>query len=238
MTRRILIVQLADIGDLILSTPALAALREADPDAHIALLTTAHAAPILPDRLVDDVIVFDKHTFDHPKALLKPGNLRRALALAAQLRRGRYETTIFFHHFSTRFGALKFAALAWSARSLNRIGLDNGKGTFLTDRLPDPGFGAKHQAQYWLDLVGVAGADSTPRRAGVKTDTSPLNPLSTTWRGEVGHSSPQASGETGVRSDTNAPRIAIHAGSGGYSRARRWDAGAFAAVADRLAAEL
>lgn len=169
MTRRILIVQLADIGDLILSTPALAALREADPDAHIALLTTAHAAPILPDHLVDDVIVFDKHTFDHPKALLKPGNLRRALALAAQLRRGRYETTIFFHHFSTRFGALKFAALAWSARSLNRIGLDNGKGTFLTDRLPDPGFGAKHQAQYWLDLVGVAGADNTPRRASVKT---------------------------------------------------------------------
>ncbi len=32
MTGRFLIVQLADIGDLILSTPALAALREAHPD--------------------------------------------------------------------------------------------------------------------------------------------------------------------------------------------------------------
>ena len=38
MAERYLIVQLADIGDLIVSTPALAALREAQPDAHIALL--------------------------------------------------------------------------------------------------------------------------------------------------------------------------------------------------------
>ena len=45
--KRFLVVQLADIGDLVLSTPALAALRETHPDAQIALLTTAHAAPIL-----------------------------------------------------------------------------------------------------------------------------------------------------------------------------------------------
>ena len=128
-SRRFLIVQLADIGDLILSTPALAALREAHPDAHIALLTTAHAAPILPADLADEVIPFDKHTFDSPKALLQPANLREALALAARLRRGRYDTAIFFHHFTTRFGALKFAALAWSADAVNRIGLDNGIGS-------------------------------------------------------------------------------------------------------------
>ncbi len=126
MSRRFLIVQLADIGDLILSTPAIAALREAQPDAWIALLTTAHAAPVLPDGLVDEVIAFDKHTFDSPKALLHPANLRRAIALALRLRRGRYDTTIFLHHFTTRFGSLKFAALAWSADSVNRIGLDNG----------------------------------------------------------------------------------------------------------------
>src|SRR5882757_7936258 len=112
-SRRFLIVQLADIGDLILSTPPLSALREAQPDAHIALLTTAQAAPVLPADLVDELIPFDKHTFDSPKALLKPANLRAALALAARLRRGHYDTAIFFHHFTTRFGALKFAALAW-----------------------------------------------------------------------------------------------------------------------------
>jgi hypothetical protein len=87
--QRILIVQLADIGDFVLSTPALSALREAHPGAHIAVLTTAHAAPILAHtRLVDDVLTFDKHTFDSPAALLRPGNLRRALMLSVRLRKG------------------------------------------------------------------------------------------------------------------------------------------------------
>ncbi len=215
LMRRFLIVQLADIGDLILSTPALAALRAAHPDAHIAVLTTTHAAPVLPPNLADEVIAFDKHSFDQPSSLLRPGKLREALALAGRLRRGHYDTTLFFHHFTTRFGALKFAALAWSAGSARRIGLDNGGGFFLSERLPDGGFGAKHQAQYWLDLVGLAGADSSPRPTQVKIDTG-----------------------AGLRpAPTKTPRVAIHAGSGGYSSARRWDAAKFAQVADRLAAD-
>ncbi len=216
MPRRFLIIQLADIGDLILSTPALAALRDAHPDAHLALLTTAHAAPVLPPGLVDEVIPFEKHTFDRPKALLHPANLRRALALALRLRRGRYDTAIFFHHFTTRFGALKFAALARSADSVNRIGLDNGHAFFLTHKLVDQGFGAQHQAQYWLDLVGIAGANTSPRPAQVKIASA------------VGA---HGGAPTGKR------RIAIHAGSGGYSTARRWDAAKFAAVADQLATD-
>ena len=212
MKHRFLIIQLADIGDLILSTPALSALRDAYPDAHVAVLTTAHAAPVLDGTgLADEIITFDKHTFNSPKALLRPNNLRRAVALAIKLRRGRYDTAIFFHHFTTRFGTLKFAALTWSADAVNRIGLDNGKGFFLTRRLTDEGFGARHQAQYWLDLVGLIGADSTPRAARIAT--APLVDL---------------------HRFTSPLRIAIHAGSGGYSLARRWDAAKFAQVADRL----
>lgn len=219
MTQRFLIVQLADIGDLVLSTPALDALREAHPDAHIALLTTAHAAPIVEGTgLVDEIITFDKHAFDSPPALLKPHNLRKAVALARRLRRGKYDTIIFFHHFTTRFGAHKFAALAASAGSKRRIGLENGNGYFLTERLPDDGFGAQHQAQYWLNLVGRVGASTEPRPAKIA-----IQPNSTLL----------ARRETG-----SPPRIAIHAGSGGYSLARRWEPEKFAAVADTLKHEL
>jgi exopolysaccharide biosynthesis WecB/TagA/CpsF family protein len=221
---RFLIVQLADIGDLVLSTPALAALREAHPDAHIAVLTTAHSAPILENtHLVDETIPFDKHTFDSLKALLKPANLRKALALAWKLRRGRYDVTLFFHHFSTRFGALKFAALALSAGSPRRIGLDNGNGFFLNESLPDGGFGAMHQAQYWLKLAGLVGAE-TAARAAVVGMSPPPTP--STFDGE-GTASNQTSRGRGLK-------IAIHAGSGGYNLARRWDVEKFAQVADAL----
>lgn len=219
--QRILVVQLADLGDLVLSTPALAALRAAHPAAHIALLTTAHSAPLVAEGgLVDEVITFDKHTFDSPEALLKPANLGRALALARRLRAGRYDVTVYFHHFSTRFGALKFAALGWSAGSARRLGLDNGNGFFLTERVLDGGFGARHQAQYWLDLVGRLGADPSPRPAQIA-----VSDADRAWaRAQISEGAP-------------APVIAIHAGSGGYSMARRWEPERFAAVADALAAQ-
>lgn len=212
MPFRILIIQLADIGDLVLSTPALAALREAHPTVHLALLTTAHSAPIIHGTgLVDQVITFDKHTFDSPKALLRPRNMRKALSLAAQLRRGQYDTILFFHHFTTRFGALKFAALGLAAGSPRRIGLQNGNGFFLTESLEDEGFGARHQAEYWLALAAVLGASAQPRPAHVAMEPS---------------------------STPEKRRIAIHAGSGGYSMARRWEPAHFAQVADVLHAEI
>lgn len=223
--KRFLIVQLADIGDLVLSTPALAALREAHPDAHIALLTTAHAAPIVANTgLVDEIITFDKHTFDNAKALLKPRNFRRAVQLALRLRQGGYDTTLVFHHFSTRFGALKFAALAWSAGSRRILGLENGNGFFLTERLPDQGFGARHQAQYWLDLTAMTGAAATPRSAVIA-----ISDEDRAWATRALRS------DTAAAQSSPSPLIAFHAGSGGYSHARRWDADHFAAVADALA---
>ncbi len=203
---RILIVQFADIGDLILSTPALSALREAQPSAHIALLTSAHAAPVVEGLgLVDELITFDRQQFNGSRALLRPRYLRRLLSL-------RFDVVIYFRHFTLRAGTLKFALMG--LRSRRRIGLENGNGWFLTDRIPDAGFGAKHEAQYWLDLVGLLGASSAPRPARVAQGDYALPALA-----------------------AGAKRVVIHAGSGGYSVARRWAPQAFAAVADALHAQ-
>ncbi len=212
MPSRYLIVQLADIGDLIVSTPALAALREANPDAHITLLTTAHSAPIIADiNLVDEIITFDKKQFNGSSAFFQPANLRRVFGL----RRGHYDAVIFFHHFTLKLGTIKFALIALASGAKQRIGVDNGNGWFLTHRLPDAGFGAKHQAQYWLDLVALPGASPRPRSSTIATSTSNLVP---------NHSIQHSALRT----------IVIHPGSGGYSLARRWDAAKFAALSDAL----
>jgi heptosyltransferase-2 len=213
---RLLAVELADIGDLILVTPALAALRETFPAAQIDVLTTAHAAPILNGTgLVDDVILFNKFAFDRPRDLLRPANLREAVRLAKRLRAGHYDAVLIFHHLTTRFGALKYAALALATGAPRRAGLDNGKGWFLTDRVTDLGFGAKHQVEYWLEVAGLIGAVSSDRRLHVGVSEADRQ-----WARQH-----LPDGETFV---------AVHPGSGGYSMARRWEPEKFAAVADAL----
>src|SRR5512135_2556028 len=75
----ILVVKLATIGDLLLATPALRALRETYPQARIDLLVTPASAGLLDDwDVIDHVIVLDKYLFDYPQQLLKnPRNLLR-----------------------------------------------------------------------------------------------------------------------------------------------------------------
>lgn len=81
------------------------------------------------------------------QAHLQPATLRRIL----HLRTGHYDAAIFFHHFTLKLGTIKFALMAFASGAKQRIGLDNGNGRFLNYHLKDEGFGAKHQAQYWLD---------------------------------------------------------------------------------------
>jgi exopolysaccharide biosynthesis WecB/TagA/CpsF family protein len=207
MTERILLVQMADIGDLILSTPAIAALREARPDAHITLLTSKHSAAILEDGLVDELLHFDKKGFNGTLSLLNFRNLHRIWSL----RDGNYDTIVFFHHFTLLLGTLKFWLMAKASKAKKILGLQNGNGWFLTDSVVDTGFGAKHEAEYWLELVSLLGADKAPRRSRISFDSGVL-PISV---------------KRGIR-------VVIHAGGGGYSLARRWDTEQFAEIADAL----
>lgn len=204
MAERILLVQLADIGDLILTTPAIAALREARPDDHLTLLTSAHAAAIIPETLVDEIITIDRAQLNSSRAFFMPANLRRIAGI------GQHDVVVFFHHFTLKLGTLKFWLIARLVRAKRCIGLQNGNGWFLTESLLDGGFGERHQAQYWLDLAGLLGADTAPHAAQVNTQSFVgLNPL-------------------------DGLTVIIHPGSGGYSLARRWEPDKFAAVADAL----
>ena len=209
MSHRFLLVQLADIGDLILTTPAIASLRESHPDAHLTLLTSSHSAVILPDDLVDEVITFDKQTTVSSWSLFLPANFNRIM----QLRQGQYDTVIFFHHFTLKLGVLKFRLIAFASGAKRRVGLDNGNAGFLTHRVQDEGFGGKHQAQYWLDLVGLVDADTSPRPLQVQAESDVSDLIDT---------------------ESVSPRVVLHAGSGGYSSARRWSTEKFAQVADEL----
>jgi lipopolysaccharide heptosyltransferase II len=221
--KRILAVKLADIGDLILITPALRALRERYPAAILDVLTTPGSAAALQGLpTVDHVILLDKYPFDHPLGGIRSGRWRELFALARQLRGNRYDAVILFHHLSLRFGALKHALLTLATGAPRRIGLDNGRGWFLNERVTDDGFGVRHEVAYWLALAAAAGVQSD------EMDDSP--------RPELAIGGEDRAWAECLLPLVDRPTVALHPGSGGYSLARRWGLEEMAALGRRLGA--
>src|SRR6266699_2210625 len=106
---QILVVKLAGIGDLLLATPALRALRETYPQARIDLLVTPDSAGLLNGwEVIDNVIVLDKYVFDYMKQIVKhPRALLPLKELWCTLRAGKYDAVLLFHHLTLPFGLLK-----------------------------------------------------------------------------------------------------------------------------------
>ncbi len=221
---RILVVKMAGIGDLLLATPALRALRESYPLARIDLLVTPDSAGLLNSwDAIDHIIVLDKYLFDSPQQMvMKPQNMARLALLWNALREGKYDAVLLLHHLTLPFGRIKHQILMRATGAKWRVGLDNGHGWFLNVRVPDQGFGAMHEAEYNMEVVKAVGASVQDKRLFL--------PLSEEERAKArqliyGESDPD---------EISRPIIAIHPGTGGYSTARRWAPERFAQVADRL----
>src|SRR5688500_6378551 len=107
---RLLVVKLGDLGDCILTTPALQALREAQPRARIDLLGVPAAGPVLDPHVVDEHLRLPRGALE---AAFRRGPTGPAILLAfgAALRRRGYDAAILLQHLTTRAGTAKYAAL-------------------------------------------------------------------------------------------------------------------------------
>jgi len=221
---RILVIKMAGIGDLLLATPALRALRETYPHAHIDLLVTPDSVGILNGwQVIDRIIVLDKYLFDYPQQFLtRPHNLLRLKPLWRDLRDGHYDAVLLLHHLTLPFGRLKHQLLLRATGAQWRVGLDNGHGWFLNVRVKDNGFGAMHEAEYYLAVAGAVGAKTKDKRLVVPLSEADHRQA---WQLLYEHETPQ---------NMRHPIIAMHPGSGGYSTARRWAPERFAQLADTL----
>ena len=224
---RILVVKLADLGDLLTATPALRALRLRYPRAKITALVTPHTACLLDGNdAVDRVIPFPKARYDRLRDLVRPGEAiaagAGALALGRRLREGQYDALVLLHHLVTPWGTAKYRALALATGAPLSSGLDNGRGGFLTHRVPDGGFGARHEVEYALAVAATLGAHNPEPAMEIHLHAGELAAADTRWA------------TAGLDGRDVA---AIHPGSGLFSLARRWPAERFAAVGDALAAE-
>ena len=221
LVRRILVVKLADLGDVLTSTPAIRALRTAHPAAHLTALVTPGTVPLLAGGdLVDEIIPFEKRVFDRP--MVAGLGAPAALGLARRLRSESWDALALFHHLTTPFGIAKYAALCLASGAPIVAGLDNGRGWFLTDRVADLGFGARHEAEYWLSVAEMLGGYNPAQRYEATVTAEDR-----AWADQT-----LASHDIEDR-----PFVMIHPGSGAFSLARRWPARRFSAVARTLASE-
>ncbi len=216
---RILIVKLADLGDALLTTPAILALQQAYPEARIDALTTPAGAAIyelVPE--INGIIRFPKELFDRPAGLVRPWRTASIAWLAGRLLTARYDAVVLFHHLTTTFGATKLRALCLATSAPVRAGLDNGRGGFLTHRAIDHGFGVRTEWQYYLDVAGTLGTETTGTRPAV------------TIPDEAVVSAERLLGDLPAEN----PVIVIHPSVGWYSQARAWPVERFARVARQL----
>ncbi|MSQ15398.1 MAG: glycosyltransferase family 9 protein [Dehalococcoidia bacterium] len=213
---KILVVKLADIGDVLTATPALRSLRRTLPDAIIDILVPPGSKVVMDGSpLVNNILLFRKGLFDSASGSVSPRSLAEALAFFVKLRGAGYDSVAIMHHLTTTWGAYKYAALSLGSGARITAGLDNGKGWFLTHKAPDCGFGAKREVEYCMDVAKLLGADG---------DTGPM---------ELTLSKADFDFAEAALPD-GRPIIAIHAGSGSYSQARRWPEENFADLAELL----
>src|SRR5690606_19163973 len=158
--RRVLVIRLDNLGDVLLTTPAIHAIRASLPEAEITLLAGpvgAQAGRLNPD--LDDVIVYQAPWMDPWSRL--PHDSRREQHMIARLKARRFDGAITFTSF--RQSPLPAAYLCYLADIPLRVAASiDGPGSLLTTRHKHPER-MMHEVERGLDLVGAIGMDTAER---------------------------------------------------------------------------
>lgn len=152
--RRILAVRLDNLGDVLVTTPAIHAIKASLPGAKLTLLTSsvgAQVAMLNPD--VDDVIVYEAPWIDPWHKLSQDS--QREQQMIAMIRERPFDGAIIFTSF--RQSPLPAAYLCYLADIPLRLAASiDGAGSLLTTRHKHPER-MMHEVERGLDLVGAIG---------------------------------------------------------------------------------
>ncbi|MDQ7978883.1 glycosyltransferase family 9 protein [Paraburkholderia sp. SARCC-3016] len=154
--KRILCVRTDNLGDVLMTTPALHALRDALPGRHLTLLTSPAGcalAPLLPD--VDDAICYDAPWAGHNRSRTVDSDL----AMRALLEKRGFDAAAIFTVYSQNpLGAATLCYFSGIGRRLARC--RENPYALLTDWVPEhePEQGAQHEVLRQLSLVDAIGA--------------------------------------------------------------------------------
>ena len=207
--KRLLVIRLDRLGDVVLSTPVLQALRQHFPHAFIAMMVRPACRDVVDGHpALDEVMIYEKE-----------GAQRRVwetIRFARRLRRYDFDTALALHPSNRSHW------IPWLARIPVRIGYDRKSAWLLTHRFPHrKQEGQQHEAAYTLELLSVFGI-----AAGAPHPSVPI------------HEESAARVEALLTASAIHPddrMVAVHPSASCVSK--RWMPERFAQVADRLAKE-
>jgi ADP-heptose:LPS heptosyltransferase len=209
--RRVLLVRLRSIGDTVLMTPCLHALKEWRPGVEIDVVTETLAAPVLEGHpLVDHLLIAGRSTASR-------------LALLAQLRSKRFDLAFNLHGGTT---AMMLTALSGARHT---VGFRGQRGSWLLKlRAPGPdvilGMQRVHSVEQQLALLQWAGVPS-PAELRLNITTSADAAASVTNR---------LKNEGISAAELGSAQFAIVAPGAAFD-SKRWSSRGFASVIDHLA---
>lgn len=216
------------VGDAVMTVPALRELRRVLPGAHVTLATRAWAEGLFAGGdFIDDVLVLEQ----------SGGKTAAALREARALGAGRFDLALIFPN---AFAPALSAALA---RVPARLGYETqGRGPLLTKRVSVPEWrGKRHEVFYYLNLVaeleklldGTSTVETREPRLELEVAEARTQEALRLLR-EHGALKPERGTQShGLEAQARGPLVALCPGSTN-SRAKRWPAERFAAVADML----
>jgi heptosyltransferase-2/heptosyltransferase-3 len=213
--KRIALIQPCCIGDVVLATAALAALRRAYPDAHITWIVGSWSRQAVEGHPLLDAVV------DCGAGALPINGPASLLRFVQLLRAGRFDALV------SLVRSPRMSAAARLSGVPIRAGIDSGgRGFGYTHKLRiDPSM-PRHEAALYLDVVGLLGADGAGSFANVPVQASALAGLRLKLDA------------AGVRSPLLVVNPAGCSNPGMTMNAKRYPPAQMAALADRLLADL
>ncbi|NJO49829.1 MAG: lipopolysaccharide heptosyltransferase II [Leptolyngbyaceae cyanobacterium RM2_2_4] len=215
--KNILCVRLDTIGDVIMTTPAIRALKASQPQRRITLLTSSAGsvvAPLIPE--LDDLIVYDSPWL---KATAPRGDSSPEYEMIERLRQANFDAAIIFTVYSQN--PLPSAFLCYMAGIPLRLAhCHENPYQLLTDWIkdPEPDQFTRHEVRRQLDLVASVGSEIADQQMSLKVpETARIRVL-------------QQLQELGI--NLEHPWIVIHPGA--IALSRRYPPERFANVADQL----
>lgn len=177
---RILVIRRDNIGDLVCTTPAFAALRRHYPNAQIGALVNSYNAEVLRGNPnVDNVFVYQK--FKHAGSIVnRIKALMRRLKLVFQLRSWRPDVTILAKSSYDRHG-LNFSRQIGAKNVIGFVPDDQGQAKGLPDiQVKTPEFSAVHEVEAVNQLLAPLGINDALGPLQVFADANAVSRISKT----------------------------------------------------------